>query len=269
MTGERPPEWVVELMFSFVDADPSTGIPVANWMAFLAANGLEIPDSMFELDIPLVGTLSSEGTDFFVDQPMNLTVKFSLDIESYTITVQQDGVDQDEQFTTPVTQMDDSTFDAFILEPDEPGVYKITLSIDEKNLDSISVTVLEIEEEDWPEEEEDTNDVPEEQTVIPIETQPSNEFLSFIETVESTRLRSEAMSIIKKAPAYTLNGIVEDVSTTLLGGEGYKKGVTARCMSAEGARVQVMMKSQETPSVVVGELVSLKVQPVMWEIAVK
>lgn len=269
MTGERPPDWVVDLMFSFVDADPSAGIPVANWMAFLAANGLEIPDSMFELDIPLVGNLSSQGTDFFVDQPMNLSVKFSLDIESYTITVQQDGIDQQEQFTTPVSQMDESSYDTFILEPDEPGIYTITLLIDGKALDSISVAVLEIEEEDWPEEEEETIEVVDEHTPLAIKTAPSNEFASFIETVESTRLRSEAMSIIGGAPAYTLNGIVEKVSTTLLGDQEYKNGLTAHCLSSEGNRVQVMMKSHETAPAVAGTTVSLKVQPVMWKIAVR
>jgi hypothetical protein len=269
MTGERPPDWVVELMFSFVDADPKTGIPVANWMAFLAANGLEIPDSMFELDIPLVGTLSSQSTDFFVEQPMNITVKFSLDIESYTITVKQDGLEKEEIFTTPVSEMDDSSSDTFILEPDAPGAYRITLSIDGKILDSISVKVLEIEEEDWPEEEEEPVAVVEEDMHSPIETAPSSEFSSFITMVESTRLRSEALNLINDAPAYTLNGVVESVSTTLLGEKGYRNGLTASCLSTEGSRVQVMMKAQDVPPVLVGSMVSLKVQPVMWEVAVR
>ncbi|HJL97957.1 MAG TPA: hypothetical protein QF401_07390 [Candidatus Poseidoniaceae archaeon] len=268
MTGEQPPEWVVELMFSFVDAEPASGIPVADWMAFLAANGLEIPDSMFELDIPLVGTITSDGTDFIVEQPINLIAKFSLDVESYTITVIQDGVELPESFTTPVAQMDYPNSDAFILEPDAPGKYTITLSIDGNDLDLIEILVLEIEEEDWPEEEE-VVEVVEENPSSRVESVPSNELSGFITMVENTRLRSEAMEIIKGAPAYTLNGLVEEVNTTLLGESGYKNGITAKLLSVEGSKVQVMMKHTETPSLEVGKAVSLKVQPIMWEIAVR
>ena len=65
------------------------------------------------------------------------------------------------------------------------------------------------------------------------------------------------MSIIGGAPAYTLNGIVEKVSTTLLGDQEYKNGLTAHCLSSEGNRVQVMMKSQETAPAVSGTTVAM------------
>ena len=58
MTGERPPEWVVEIVFSFVEANPKDGIPIDDWMAFLAASGLEIPEELFEVKIEVTGSIA-------------------------------------------------------------------------------------------------------------------------------------------------------------------------------------------------------------------
>ena len=55
MTGERPPEWVVELVFSFVDAEPDKGIPLDDWMAFLSASGLEIPEHLYTVPVVITG----------------------------------------------------------------------------------------------------------------------------------------------------------------------------------------------------------------------
>ena len=268
MTGERPPEWVVELMFSFVDADPAAGIPVADWMAFLAANGLDIPDSMFELDIPLAGTLTSERAVYLIDQPIAFTAKFSLEVESYSITVLQDGVPTPETFTTTSEEMDYPNSDQFILEPDEASVYKVTLSVLGKSLDTISITVEEPLEEDWPEDEE----VVEEPQPVQEETQsaPASGHLSdLISVVEQARLRSDAMKILETAPLYTLEGMVKEVSKTLLGEGECRGGETARCVSADGAIVQVMMKRTEESLFTQGQYVSLTVQPVMWSVAVR
>ncbi len=268
MTGERPPEWVVELMFSFVDADPAAGIPVADWMAFLAANGLDIPDSMFELDIPLAGTLTSERAVYLIDQPIAFTVKFSLEVESYSITILQDGVPTPETFTTTSEEMDYPNLDQFILEPDEASVYKVTLSVLGKSLDTISITVEEPLEEDWPEDEE----VVEEPQTVQEETQsaPASGHLSdLISVVEQARLRSDAMKILETAPLYTLEGMVKEVSKTLLGEGECRGGETARCVSADGAIVQVMMKRTEESLFTQGQYVSLTVQPVMWSVAVR
>jgi hypothetical protein len=268
MTGERPPEWVVELMFSFVDADPAAGIPVADWMAFLAANGLDIPDSMFELDIPLAGTLTSERAVYLIDQPIAFTVKFSLEVESYSITILQDGVSTPETFTTTSEEMDYPNSDQFILEPDEASVYKVTLSVMGKSLDTISITVEEPLEEDWPEDDE----VVEEPQPVQEQTQssPTSGHLSdLISVVEQARLRSDAMKIIETVPPYTLEGMVKEVSKTLLGEGECRGGVTARCVSTDGAIVQVMMKRTEESLFTEGQYVSLTVQPVMWSVAVR
>lgn len=268
MTGERPPEWVVELMFSFVDADPSTGIPVADWMAFLAANGLEIPDSMFELDIPLAGTLTSERTIYLVEQPINFTAKFTAEVESYTITILQDGVTTPETFTTSSKEMDHPNLDHFILEPDEASVYKVSLSVLGKHLDTIEVTVEAPLEEEWPEDD----DVVEESQPLAEETPvvtASGQLSDLISTVEQTRLRSDAMKILETAPAYTLSGMVTEVSRTLLGEGECRGGDTARCISTDGTTVQVMMKRREEPSFEEGQYVALTVQPVMWSVAVR
>jgi hypothetical protein len=268
MTGERPPEWVVELMFSFVNADPTSGIPVADWMAFLAANGLVIPESMFELDIPLAGTLTSERALYLIDQPIELTAKFSLEVESYSITILQDGVSTPETFTTTLEEMDYPNSDQFILEPDEAGGYKVSLSVLGTHLDTISITVEEPIEEDWPEDEE----VVEEPQPVQEELQsapPSVQLSDLISVVEKTRLRSDAMKIIETAPTYTLNGMVKDVSKTLLGEGECRGGVTARCVSADGAIVQVMMKRTEESLFAEGQYVSLTIQPTMWSVAVR
>ncbi|MDG1538846.1 MAG: hypothetical protein P8Q40_02840 [Candidatus Poseidonia sp.] len=268
MTGERPPEWVVELMFSFVDADPSTGIPVADWMAFLAANGLEIPDSMFELEIPLAGTLSSERTVYLVEQPIGFTAKFSIEVESYTITILQDGVSTPETFTTTSEEMDHPNSDQFILEPDEASTYKVSLSVLGKLLDAIEITVEAPLEEEWPEDDEiaeEPQSDAEEATVVTA----SGELSELISTVEQTRLRSDALKILETAPAYTFSGMVTGVSKTLLGEGDCRGGDTARCMSADGTMVQVMMKRREEPSFVNGQYVELSVQPVMWSVAVR
>ena len=58
MTGERPPDWVTEIVFSFVNATPARGIPLHDWYAFLAASGLDIPDELFKQKV-LTGTLLS------------------------------------------------------------------------------------------------------------------------------------------------------------------------------------------------------------------
>ena len=87
MTGERPPEWVVELVFSFVNADVNSGIPLNDWMAFLAASGLDIPDELFEETIVVVGSIGILEERISTGEPLSVAVSFNVEIEAYEFSI--------------------------------------------------------------------------------------------------------------------------------------------------------------------------------------
>ena len=87
MTGERPPEWVVELVFSFVDADVNRGIPLDDWMAFLAASGMEIPDEMFKKKVVVAGSIAIDHKKFETGQTVSVSVSFNVEVVAYEFAV--------------------------------------------------------------------------------------------------------------------------------------------------------------------------------------
>ena len=87
MTGERPPEWVVELVFSFVNANVNDGIPVRDWMAFLAASGMEFPDELFEEKIEVSGSIAILEDSILAGDAFSVTVSFNTDVVAYEFAV--------------------------------------------------------------------------------------------------------------------------------------------------------------------------------------
>ena len=80
MTGERPPEWGVELVFSFVNADVNSGIPLNDWMAFLAASGLEIPDELFKEKIEVTGSIGILEEQITTGEQLSVTESYNVDV---------------------------------------------------------------------------------------------------------------------------------------------------------------------------------------------
>jgi len=87
MTGERPPEWVVELVFSFVKADVNRGIPISDWMAFLAASGLDVPEDLFTAPVIITGSLLIDSPRVVSGQGISITASFNEPVDAYEIRV--------------------------------------------------------------------------------------------------------------------------------------------------------------------------------------
>ena len=61
MTGERPLDWLHEIVFSFVNATPAQGIPLHDWYARSWGQRPDIPDELFKQKV-LTGTVVLETT---------------------------------------------------------------------------------------------------------------------------------------------------------------------------------------------------------------
>ena len=124
MTGERPPEWVVELVFSFVDADVNRGIPLDDWMAFLAASGMEIPDEMFKKKVVVAGSIAIDHKKFETGQTVSVSVSFNVEVVAYEFAVvNQKDMREVHSSLTPNVDTDRPDFDEFEIELDDPGTY--------------------------------------------------------------------------------------------------------------------------------------------------
>ena len=122
MTGERPPEWVVELVFSFVDADVNRGIPLDDWMAFLAASGMEIPDEMFKKKVVVAGSIAIDHKKFETGQTVSVSVSFNVEVVAYEFAVvNQKDMREVHSSLTPNVDMDRPDFDEFEIELDDRG----------------------------------------------------------------------------------------------------------------------------------------------------
>jgi hypothetical protein len=247
MTGERPPEWVVELVFSFVNADVDNGIPLDDWMTFLAASGLEIPDELFKEKIEVTGSIGILEHQIATSDQLSVSVSFNVDVVGYEFSITD--VNSKTVFHNQLTvnaDMDRPDFDEFRIEFDEPGNYLAELRHLGLRLDQHQFVVVPAVEEakDIPAFEEASS--VDEQHVE--EVHVSEEGLeAFVTRVELLRLRSEAQALIADSSSYSAQATIQSVSRTLLGVGVYRNGYTVHCVADEGFSLRVMLKPCEVP----------------------
>lgn len=265
MTGERPPEWVVEVVFSFVEATPKEGIPLDDWMAFLAASGLEIPEELFNKPVVITGSIDISPQNIHTGENVSVTVSFNEPVVAYEIRVINETTGSQEDMITPSADMDSPTFDEFILESDEPGTFYVALSHTGIRLAEERFTVHEQVEEAVEEYDElieevmrETPDLPAESTGLP----------GFIDMLEMAKLRSEARALISDAPAYNIRLVIENTFHTLLGDGQHRGGDTVLGKTEDGMVIEVMMRVGER-SFHAGQTLNLQVAPYDWSMATR
>ena len=267
MTGERPPEWVVELVFSFVNANVNDGIPVRDWMAFLAASGMEFPDELFEEKVEVTGSIAILEDAFEIGQPVSVTVSFNVEVVAYEFLVSNNSTKQEVHSSLiPSADMDRADFDEFTIELDEPGTYTAELRHLGVRLDTHTFVVSAAPEEPVIEHVEEAA-APVEVDEAPAETVVDG-LEAFVGHVETMKLRSEAHAIIKSSSTYGVIITVQSISRTLLGLNEYRNGYTALCTSDGGTSFRMMLKPTENPPAV-GQTYETLVKPHDWDIALK
>ena len=265
MTGERPPEWVVEVVFSFVEATPKEGIPLDDWMAFLAASGLEIPEELFNTPVVITGSIDISPQNVHTGENVSVTVSFNEPVEAYEIRVINETSGSQEDMITPRADMDAPTFDEFVLESDDPGTFCITLTHVGIRLAEERFTVHERVEESVEEHDDSPEESIKETPALPAE---STGFRGFIDLLEMAKLRSEARALIADAPAYNISLVIENVFHTLLGDGQHRGGDTVLGKTEDGMTIEVMMRVGER-SFQTGQMLDLQVAPFDWSMATR
>ena len=267
MTGERPPEWVVELVFSFVKADVKRGIPLTDWMAFLAASGLEVPEELFTEPVEITGSLLIDTPHVTAGNPVTITASFNEPVDIYEVRVVNTVTGEVEMFATPSNEMDTPTLDEFVLESDTEGEFRVELSHMGVRLDegSFQVEVLpepEIEEVPEPQEEAFSED--------PVEvTAPSTTgFQTLVETLQGVRLRSDTQRIIEQDGSHDVRFTVLSNTRTLMGEGPYKNGRTLTCLNEEGTTFELMMIADDR-EFVENSVLAASVVPHEWSLALR
>ena len=277
MTGERPPDWVTEIVFSFVDATPAQGIPLHDWYAFLAASGLDIPDELFKQKVVITGTLAVLETTVTAGEPLSVSVRFTSDVVGYELNItSSDPTIESVQQQTLASSMDRPDFHDFMLDLQTPGQYTLELSHLGQRLDAAEVWVVPRPEPVQVEEEPPEAEPHHEEEVVEasepasdeVEHHGENGFEAFVSAVESVKLRSEAQNLIAQAPHYIVHGVIRSVSRTLLGAGTYRNGHTVHCEGEGGVMFRVMLKPCETPPAA-GGFYHASVALHDWDVALK
>lgn len=267
MTGERPPEWVVELVFSFVNANLNDGIPIRDWMAFLAASGMEFPDELFEEKVEVTGAIGILEDAYETGQQISVSVSFNVEVVAYEFSVFDNATRQEIHASlTPNVDMDRPDFDEFVIELDEAGNYTAELRHLGARLDTHTFTVLPAPVEPVVEQLEEA---PAQVEVHETPSEPvADGFESFVAHLESMKLRSEAQTVIGESATYGVSAIVQSISRTLLGVGEYRNGFTAHCTTGEGTTFRMMLKPTENPPTA-GQSYDVVVKPHDWDVALK
>jgi hypothetical protein len=272
MTGERPPQWVVEVVFSFVDADTATGIPISDWMAFLAASGLEIPESLFETPVIITGSLLIDKPQTHTGEDVTITASFNEPIDAYELHVRS-SLGESEHFVTQQSEMDSPTFDEFVLDADNPGDYTVELLHLGVRLDTAMFTITEPPVVETPEpveeprvEDASAEDGPSER---PTPLPATGSFSDLTDALARMRLRSETQAFLANSGAHEVRFTVLSTSRTLLGEGAYKNGSTLTCQTDEGTTFELMVGHAEERSFAKGEVCHAVVQPHSWSVALR
>ena len=269
MTGERPPEWVIEIVFSFVEANPKDGIPIDDWMAFLAASGLEIPEELFEVKIEVSGSIAILEDSILAGDAFSVTVSFNTDVLAYEfVVVEQTTSNVLDSMLTPVAAMDRPDFDEFTLEIDEPGTYMAELKHLGVRLDAHSFTVSPKPSMEEAVADEAVEEAHEEEAEAHVKVHAEDGFEGFVTLVETAKLRSDAQAMISEAPAYAVHSHINAVSRTLLGEGQYRNGITLHCTDDGGAKFRVMLKPRDVEPQV-GERFEQNVVLHDWDVALR
>lgn len=268
MTGERPPDWVVELVFSFVKADTNKGIPIVDWMAFLAASGLEIPNDLFEQPVVITGSLLIHEHEVTVGDSITVHASFNEPVDAYETKVTNTNTGQTEAFVTSSDEMDSPTFDEFVLESDEEGVFRVELLHHGVRLDEGEFTAFAAPEA--PEEVEIVEQVHDEHQMpaTPAVAVEEEGFSALLEHLAEAKLRSDTEQIIGQTSAYAVNFTVKTIERTLMGTEAYTGGSTLTCTSDDGAEFALMMRSDERVFSK-GQHLHAVVVPHAWSVALR
>ncbi len=247
MTGERPPEWVVELVFSFVDADPKRGIPLENWMAFLAASGLEIPEELYEVKVDVNGSIAILEDTIEQGETVSITVSFNVEVVAYEFLLYAEGSSEAiDNRLIPNSDMDRPDFDEFEIEIDTPGTYSAELRHLGVRLDTQEFTVLARPEPVHEEPEEAAMEEGEtHEPDVVVATAEEGSFGEFVAVLEAAKLRSDAQALMAEAPAFRVHAHVNAVSRTLLGNGAYRNGMTLHCTEDSGFQFRVMLKPDD------------------------
>ena len=249
MTGERPPEWVVELVFSFVNADVDNGIPLNDWMAFLAASGLDIPDELFKEKIEVTGSIGILETQISTEEPLSVAVSFNVEVEAYEFSITElNSKTTLHNQLTPKAEMDRPDFDEFEIQFDTPGDYIAELShlglrLDEHRFTVVPATEVVVDEP----AHEQAEPSPVQNHSAEVIHVAEEEIEGIINTIEHMKLRSEAQGLIAKSSVYGVQCTIQTVSKTLLGVGIYRNGYTAHCVADQGFSMRVMLKPCEVP----------------------
>ena len=269
MTGEKPPEWVVEVVFSFVEADTAKGIPIADWMAFLAASGLEVPDSLFVAPVIITGSLLIDKPEIQVGESVTITASFNEPVEAYELKVTS-SVGESENFVTQQAMMDSPTFDEFLLDGNNAADYTVELLHLGVRLDTGSFVITEapaVDPEPTVEEEatSETESVEATEPVLP----SSRSFSEVNESLAAMRLRSETQAYIASCGSHDLQFTVLSTARTLLGEGPYKNGTTLTCTGDDGTVFELMTVQEEGRAFAIGEVCNAVVQPFAWSVALR
>jgi hypothetical protein len=269
MTGEKPPQWVVEVVFSFVEADTKTGIPISDWMAFLAASGLEVPDSLFATPVIITGSLLIDKAEIHVGESVTITASFNEPVDAYELNVTS-SLGQSENFITRQEAMDSPTFDEFVLEGDTAAEYTVELLHLGVRLDTGGFVITEapmVEPEPTTEEDasNETGRAVEDEPVLP----SSVSFSEVNESLAAMRLRSETQAYIASCGSHEVQFTVVSKARTLLGEGPYKNGSTLTCSGSDGTVFELMVVQEDGRTFEKGEIYDAVVQPYIWSVALR
>ena len=271
MTGDRPPDWVVQTIFSFVDANPKTGIPLTDWMAFLAACGIQLPDELFTPPFVLTGSLVISTEEVVSGETIGVTISLNGSVDEYTLIVTNISSGITKTFVTRADEMDSALEDEFTLELETEGLYSIELLHQSIRLDKGNITVLAkpIPEEDSEVEPESEEENIAQENIALRDIEASTEsFSALVAALELTKLRSEAQQIIDMASLHEISFTVLFSEQTLLAQEGYRGGKTLTCKHKDGFEFEVVMVTNDNV-IQVGDRLTLTAQPYEWSVARK
>lgn len=270
MTGERPPDWVVEVVFSFVEADTSAGIPISDWMAFLAASGLEVPEALFEKPVIITGSLLVDKPQTHVGESITITASFNEPVDAYELKVTS-SIGESETFLTQQAEMDSPTFDEFILDADSSAEYTVELLHVGVRLDSATFEITEppIAEPEPTTEDLTTEEVQEQMPEPTFEHAEHGGLSELHDTLAAMRLRSETEACIARTPPYEVRFHIQALSRTLLGEGAYKNGSTLTCSGDDGTLFDLMVPHSDERTFAVGDRCNAVVQPHGWSVALR
>ena len=268
MTGERPPEWVVELVFSFVDAEPDKGIPLDDWMAFLSASGLEIPEHLYTVPVVITGSLSISPQEILAGQSVSISASFNQPVVAYEVKAVNTTTGEEQQFITPSAEMDTPTFDEFVLDGDAEGEYVVSLIYSWKtplmrtDLGSFQHRSKRLKQH-WKQKKQISN-LWSRHTNHPF---PCLVSPKWSKNARGLQVAKRCTSCDCSGSFVLRQGTVMAISRTLLGTDVYRNGMTARCQDSPTVLVyRVMMKETEVITSIDSMLVA-DIAPVDWDIA--